>query len=94
MTRTACPDGLASVIVVDTSALMEVILDAPLAGTCMAVLEQEAEAAISAGTLTETLGGAGRRDRVAGWLLLPYLAWVAFAGVLNWSVARLNAPGA
>lgn len=34
----------------------------------------------------------GRRDRVAGWLLVPYLAWVGFAGVLNWSVVRLNAP--
>lgn len=34
----------------------------------------------------------GRRDRVAGWLLVPYLAWVAFAGVLNWSVVRLNEP--
>lgn len=34
----------------------------------------------------------GRRDRVAGWLLLPYLAWVGFAGVLNWAVVRLNSP--
>lgn len=34
----------------------------------------------------------GRRDRAAGWLLVPYLAWVAFAGVLNWSVVRLNEP--
>lgn len=34
----------------------------------------------------------GRRDRVAGWLLAPYLVWVAFAGVLNWSVVELNAP--
>ena len=34
----------------------------------------------------------GRRDRAAGWLLVPYLAWVGFAGVLNWSVARLNEP--
>ena len=34
----------------------------------------------------------GRLDRAAGWLLVPYLAWVAFAGVLNWSVADLNAP--
>lgn len=34
----------------------------------------------------------GRRDRAAGWLLAPYLAWVAFAAVLNWSVVRLNAP--
>ena len=34
----------------------------------------------------------GQRDRAAGWLLVPYLAWVAFAGVLNWSVVRLNEP--
>jgi tryptophan-rich sensory protein len=34
----------------------------------------------------------GRRDRVASWLLVPYLVWVAFAGVLNWSVVELNAP--
>jgi translocator protein len=34
----------------------------------------------------------GRRDRSAGWLLVPFLAWVAFAGVLNWSVVRLNEP--
>ena len=32
----------------------------------------------------------GRRDRTAGWLLVPYLVWVGFAGVLNWSVVRLN----
>jgi tryptophan-rich sensory protein len=34
----------------------------------------------------------GRRDRAAGWLLLPYLVWVGFAGVLNWSVVGLNGP--
>jgi tryptophan-rich sensory protein len=34
----------------------------------------------------------GRRDRAAGWLLAPYLAWVGFAAVLNWSVVRLNGP--
>ena len=28
----------------------------------------------------------------APWLLAPYLAWVAFAGFLNWTVVRLNAP--
>ena len=28
----------------------------------------------------------------AAWLLLPYLAWVTFAGVLNQAVVRLNAP--
>lgn len=31
-----------------------------------------------------------RIDRLAGWLLAPYAAWVAFAGVLNFSIWRLN----
>jgi translocator protein len=26
-------------------------------------------------------------DRKAGWLLVPYLLWVSFAGVLNWLFA-------
>ena len=30
--------------------------------------------------------------RRAAWLLAPYLLWVAFAGVLNYAVVRLNAP--
>ena len=29
-------------------------------------------------------------DRVAGWLLAPYAAWVVFAGVLNLALWRLN----
>jgi tryptophan-rich sensory protein len=28
----------------------------------------------------------------AAYLLCPYLAWVTFAGWLNWQVVRLNAP--
>jgi translocator protein len=28
----------------------------------------------------------------AGWLLVPYLAWVSFAAVLNWTTAGLNGP--
>ncbi len=28
----------------------------------------------------------------AAWLLLPYLVWVTFAGILNAEVVRLNAP--
>ena len=30
-------------------------------------------------------------SRVAAWLLAPYLAWVSFAAVLNFTLWRLNA---
>jgi translocator protein len=39
-----------------------------------------------------TLIGFGRIERTAGWLLAPYLLWVGYAGVLNFSLWRLN-PG-
>ena len=29
-------------------------------------------------------------DRLAGWLLVPYLAWVAFATVLNVAILQMN----
>jgi translocator protein len=29
-------------------------------------------------------------DRFAGWLLAPYLVWVAFAALLNGAIVRLN----
>ncbi len=31
-----------------------------------------------------------KSDRAAAWMMLPYLAWVAFAGALNFEIARLN----
>lgn len=31
-----------------------------------------------------------RRDRLAGLLLVPYLAWVGFASTLNLAIVRLN----
>lgn len=31
-----------------------------------------------------------RQDRLAGWLLVPYLAWTAFAFYLNYCIVRLN----
>lgn len=34
-----------------------------------------------------------RVERVAGWLLVPYLAWVTLAGSLNLALWRMN-PGA
>jgi benzodiazapine receptor len=30
------------------------------------------------------------RSTAAGWLLVPYLAWVTFAALLNFAIARLN----
>ena len=33
-----------------------------------------------------------RRSLVAGLLLLPYLAWVTFAGYLTMTIVRLNGP--
>lgn len=29
-------------------------------------------------------------NRAAGWLLIPYLCWVTFAGYLNFAIALLN----
>lgn len=34
-----------------------------------------------------------RVRRLAAWLLIPYLAWILFATVLNWQILKLN-PGA
>lgn len=31
-----------------------------------------------------------RIRKAAGWLMLPYLAWLAFAAVLNWQIDQLN----
>lgn len=32
----------------------------------------------------------GRIRTVAAWLMVPYLAWISFAGVLTWQIGRLN----
>jgi tryptophan-rich sensory protein len=39
-----------------------------------------------------TLVAFAKVDRLAAWLLTPYLAWVSFAAALNFSIWRLNAP--
>jgi benzodiazapine receptor len=33
-----------------------------------------------------------RYSKTSSWLLVPYLAWVTFAAVLNWEIVRLNEP--
>ena len=40
--------------------------------------------------LTATTIAFGRSDRPAGLMLLPYLAWVSFATILNFELWRLN----
>lgn len=40
--------------------------------------------------IVATLAAFARIRRLAAWLLVPYLAWVAFATALNYSVWRLN----
>ena len=32
------------------------------------------------------------RSTLAGWLLVPYVAWVSFAGALNFAIWRMNLP--
>jgi ribonuclease VapC len=49
------------VIAVDTSALMAIVLNEPLAGPCKAALEAEDQVLISAGTLAELLIVSTRR---------------------------------
>ena len=48
-------------IVIDTSALMAIVLDEPEAGACATAIEQNRDLAISAGTLAEALVVATRR---------------------------------
>jgi translocator protein len=32
----------------------------------------------------------GRVRTTAAWLMVPYLGWLVFAGLLNWEIVRLN----
>ena len=48
-------------IAIDTSALMAIVLDEPMAQACMNALEAEDEIVLSAGTLAELLIVSGRR---------------------------------
>lgn len=41
--------------------------------------------------IAATMAAFWQRSRVAGLLLVPYLAWVTFAAALNYSIWQLNA---
>lgn len=51
-------------IVVDTSAIMAIVLDEARAQDCLAILGREREVLISAGTLAELLIVSGKRNRL------------------------------
>jgi tryptophan-rich sensory protein len=40
--------------------------------------------------ITATTVAFSRSSQIAGWLLVPYLGWVSFAAVLNFTIWRLN----
>ena len=42
--------------------------------------------------IVATMVAFARIRRLAAWLLAPYLAWVSFAALLNYSVWQLNPP--
>ena len=41
--------------------------------------------------IAATTVGFFRYSKIAGWLMVPYLAWVSFASVLNFTIWRMNA---
>ncbi|QCK88863.1 tryptophan-rich sensory protein [Phreatobacter aquaticus] len=41
-------------------------------------------------SIVATIVLAWPKDRVASWLMMPYLAWVSFASLLNIAIWRLN----
>ena len=43
-------------------------------------------------SIAALIRGVAPHSARASWLLTPYLAWVSFAGVLNRTIVRLNAP--
>jgi len=43
-------------------------------------------------SIVALMHGLWSSSRLASWLLTPYLAWVSFAAVLNFTIVTLNAP--
>ncbi len=37
-----------------------------------------------------TIFAFARIDKLAAWLLVPYISWVSFAGILNYAIWQLN----
>lgn len=52
-----------------------------------------AEIVILWGAILLTTMAFFRCSRTAGWMMVPYLAWVSFASVLNFTIWRMNTGG-
>ena len=48
------------------------------------------EIIILLGFVIATLGAFFRRDRAAGWLMVPYALWGAYAAALTLTIWRMN----
>lgn len=57
-------------------------------GTALVVILAMLAAAVAT---TVVFGGI---RRTAAWLMVPYLVWIAFAGVLTWRIGQLNPDAA
>lgn len=42
------------------------------------------------GAIFATIIAFSKVDKLAAWLLVPYISWVSFAGILNYTIWRLN----
>ena len=71
-----------------------------LAGTPSAIVAADIAAVaklladLGVGTLGAAAGATtvlfGRIRPLAAWLMVPYLVWISFAGVLTWRIGQLN----
>ena len=62
----------------------------PAFGTMLRALAENRPFLVLLAAILATLRAFWRVDRPAGLLLLPYIAWVSFATVLNLAIWRLN----
>lgn len=73
---------------------LQLVLNAAWSGIFFGLRRMDlalAELALLWLAILATIAAFAAHDAVAAWLLVPYLAWVSFAGVLNAALLRTNA---
>ena len=59
-------------------------------------LQQPGWATVEIGVLwffiLATIIAFARINKIAAWLLVPYIAWVSFAALLTWAIWKMNLP--